>query len=118
MVNHQNLYLKVTFDWSKTCPPQSMYQELEDYEPVFENELGDKIMKRMSSIKQIALKIKCNGLCCDDYEKLGPWIDMDGRKLTESEVEEVKSRCPCKMERVECGPDCGCDPSVCKNREI
>jgi hypothetical protein len=65
----------------------------------------EDIKRKMETNK----RAKCSGECCLRMEDLGPF--KIGQDMWET-------RCTCRGLRVECSDDCGCDPTVCKNRQM
>ena len=38
--------------------------------------------------------------------------------MTQEAIDSEKSECICIRKKVECGSDCGCDPELCRNRQM
>lgn len=56
---------------------------------------------------QTEMKTKCDGNCCNPDKVTQP-----------SALSYNQSPCECWRQKVECGPECGCDPSICNNRQM
>ena len=54
-------------------------------------------------------RAQCTGECCLRIEDLGPF--KVGQDMW-------NTQCACRGVRVECSDQCGCDPSICQNRQM
>ena len=66
---------------------------------------SDELRRVLTTTK----RSKCDGMHCGALSQLGPYAIMK---------ETWESKCADRSIRMECGADCACDPSVCKNRAI
>ena len=93
---------RVNFAEFKNVPKRKEYQEIQEYEHIFKN--------RTESKTKSTIVPKCDGICCEHFQDLGP-LNLEKGKWD--------SKCQDRMMNVECNPDiCGCDREKCKNMAI
>lgn len=108
----------MTGTWYKAPGPKRDYNILQSYKiatpqgsnPKTANsplarEQEAEIRKKMQTDK----KVRCTGEYCSRIEDLGPF--KVGQDMWET-------KCACRLARVECTDECGCDPAKCQNRQM
>lgn len=71
--------------------------------------------QRIMNVMKTKKKSKCDGTCCIELED-----QRNLYKKTNMLMSEMfqKHQCECIRVKSECGPECGCDPEKCKNRQM
>eukprot|EP01083_Nonionella_stella_P212777 768032_1 len=84
------------------CLAMSKYEEISDYQFFCD----DEVLREKMTCKK---SVRCDGKWCHELSNLGPYCIQS---------QEWKSQCLCRSKQMECGDECGCDPSTCLNRCI